>query len=443
MTSAPTTTRRSLRLQGVSPAPITSSQSNPPPNSSGPPMSSTALSYTSSASTARDPASKGKGRAPDGGDPDDEPGNGDEGDNNEEDDEEDPSVAGALHNLARSLRQLDRGSSGPPRSERVKAREPDKFDGNDPKKLKEWLFQCRLYFTSNPSRFPSDNAKITFAISYLGDTAMGWFQAVLENDSVEWSETPIMNDWDVFRQELQDRFGLLDASGEAAEELDALRMGYNQTIVKYDLEFMRLTAQLNWDDSVLCHRYYKGLPDRIQDAIAARPDGKPTSLTGMKNAANIADQRYWERQREKKRKEGPSHSHKSNDFSNKSNNDRGNKSTSSGSHPGKSHSSGGKSTTNRFASSSSGNHSSKPSGSNSNSSNKSFLDGKLGKNGKLTSQERQRRVDNNLCLFCGGSGHKVNECPRKNSSSEASGSAPAPGKAKGRKARAETKSPEN
>ena len=38
--------------------------------------------------------------------------------------------------------------------------------------------------------------------------------------------------------------------------------------------------------------------------------------------------------------------------------------------------------------------------------------GKLGKDGKLTPQERQRRMDNSLCLFCGKTGHIAKECPK-------------------------------
>jgi hypothetical protein len=33
------------------------------------------------------------------------------------------------------------------------------------------------------------------------------------------------------------------------------------------------------------------------------------------------------------------------------------------------------------------------------------LSGKLDSQGKLTQQEWQHRIDKNLCLFCGGSGH--------------------------------------
>jgi hypothetical protein len=41
------------------------------------------------------------------------------------------------------------------------------------------------------------------------------------------------------------------------------------------------------------------------------------------------------------------------------------------------------------------------------------LSGKLDSKGKLTQQERQRQIDKNLCLFCGGSGHRTDTCPVK------------------------------
>jgi Retroviral aspartyl protease len=54
---------------------------------------------------------------------------------------------------------------------------------------------------------------------------------------------------------------------------------------------------------------------------------------------------------------------------------------------------------------------------------------KLGKDGKLTQQECQRRQDNNLCLFCGQDGHRVRECPRSTAARAAkvpNGKAPEP-----------------
>jgi len=41
------------------------------------------------------------------------------------------------------------------------------------------------------------------------------------------------------------------------------------------------------------------------------------------------------------------------------------------------------------------------------------LSDKLGRDGKLNSNECKRRIDNNLCLYCGSKDHKVDGCPRK------------------------------
>jgi Zinc knuckle len=54
---------------------------------------------------------------------------------------------------------------------------------------------------------------------------------------------------------------------------------------------------------------------------------------------------------------------------------------------------------------------------------------KLGKDSKLTQQERQCRQDNNLCLFCGQAGHRVRECPQSTTARAAKvsdGKAPEP-----------------
>ena len=44
--------------------------------------------------------------------------------------------------------------------------------------------------------------------------------------------------------------------------------------------------------------------------------------------------------------------------------------------------------------------------------NRTDISDKLGKNGKLLPKERQRRIDNNLCLLCRANSHKVADCPK-------------------------------
>jgi len=41
------------------------------------------------------------------------------------------------------------------------------------------------------------------------------------------------------------------------------------------------------------------------------------------------------------------------------------------------------------------------------------LSSKLASNGKLTSDEHKKYLENNLCLYCGAENHKLDSCPKK------------------------------
>ena len=54
------------------------------------------------------------------------------------------------------------------------------------------------------------------------------------------------------------------------------------------------------------------------------------------------------------------------------------------------------------------------------------LTGKLGKDGKLTPVERQCCMENNLCLFCGKTGHLAKDCSKVLSAAKAQATTMAP-----------------
>ena len=287
-------------------------------------------------------------------------------------------------------------------SPKAKAKEPDTFDGTDPKKLNNFILQCNLYFRSSTA-YSDDSNKVNCALSYLRGTALEYFEpSILDSDEVpDW-----MDDWSSFIRTLRVQFGPIDPTADAEDGIDHLKMHDNQHILKYNVDFNRLAIRTGWDDGVLRHRYYSGLAERIKDIMGQQ--GKPPTLEAMKALAHSIDSRHWERLREKSRhgksksdipdkhdSKPPKSDNKtsaptpsssnSNNNSNSNNSKNGNK----GNKPGKPASTSGSSTT--------------------------FSD-KLGKDGKLTQQERQRRFDNNLCLFCGGSGHTAKDCPKSSSS---------------------------
>ena len=119
--------------------------------------------------------------------------------------------------------------------------------------------------------------------------------------------------------------------------------------------------------------------------------GKPPTLTKMKSLTQSIDSRHWERLREKSCSDKPQ---------SKPDNKPHQKpeSKSNNSEPKKNNSG-----------SSGNNNKQTPKPSTSSVNN---IADKLGKDGKLNTSERQRRIDNNLCLYCGGTDHKAGECKK-------------------------------
>ena len=176
---------------------------------------------------------------------------------------------------------------------KVKAKEPDTFDGSDPKKLNNFILLCNLYFCNNPA-YEDDTNKVTLALSYLRGTALEFFEPSLLDDD----EYPVwMDNWSAFVRTLRTQFGPIDPTANAEDAIDNLKMQDNQKIVKYNIEFNKFVVCTHWDDQVLCHCYYSGLAERIKDIMGHY--GKPNTLEEMKTLAHSIDSHYWERAHEK------------------------------------------------------------------------------------------------------------------------------------------------
>jgi len=109
-------------------------------------------------------------------------------------------LAEVLGRLANTLNSNQ--TPGPNTNSRgTKAHIPDTFSGTEPDKLNNFLFQCCLYFRTNPVQFDTDIAKINFTMIYLTRVAQDWFEVGLnqEDQSIlqDW-----LSDWNLFVDEL-------------------------------------------------------------------------------------------------------------------------------------------------------------------------------------------------------------------------------------------------
>jgi len=151
---------------------------------------------------------------------------------------------------------------------------------------------------------------------------------------------------------------------------------------------------------------------------------RTTTLDQLRQSAQEIDYRYWERQREKSR-EGQSNGNserKSDKDSDKKGKNSGNQSSHSANSAPNNNQSGNQSNSkNNNQSGSKNNNANNQRNNSASGSDKSANAPKpyanvLDKDGKLKPEERKRRMELNLCMFCGKKNHKAADCRSKGSS---------------------------
>jgi len=264
--------------------------------------------------------------------------------------------------------------------------------------------QCKLCFQDHTKAFRQDRARVTFAQSYLKGMTLEWFELDLLNSGNLADHPHWMDSWVHFITELQSTFGPHNPITDAEHQLKHLWMKDAHCVTWYIVDFNRLASQVqDYGDGMLCRLFYSSLPDCLKDEIAQV--GKPLTLHGLQALCQEIDACYWEH------KDEISRTTKSQPTSSPT------KSSNSGCNS--SNSSQEKSKTSNFPSSANPSGSSKATSNQSSSSSRPDLTNKLGKDGKLTADECKRHLDNNLCMFCEGTGHFTDNCPKKTKKAKA------------------------
>jgi hypothetical protein len=253
----------------------------------------------------------------------------------------------------------------------VKYNKPPEYDGKDKHFCSTFLSHIELYIQANNFQFTTDQSKILFTISYLRGSAYNWIEPHIGKE-----ENPIMNNWPQFKSAMIKNLGDPDKVRTATRQLRTLQQ--TKSCAAYSTEFFKLSAFLSWNDDALISQFHNGLKPEVKYALAIMDRDFKTVEELSETAVRLDNRIFEQRSEENKSKEREKSASNARNSSNNA----------------------------PVASHTPRDTSSDPIPMN--------IDATSGRKFQpLTQEEKDRRRKNNLCLYCGQSGHILNNCPIK------------------------------
>ncbi|SCZ91750.1 BZ3500_MvSof-1268-A1-R1_Chr5-1g07649 [Microbotryum saponariae] len=216
-------------------------------------------------------------------------------------------------------------------------------------------------------------AKIAFMISLLRNSAYKVFEPYIE--LADEKRPHFLKDFTAFLEQAQLYLGDPDREHTITNKLRALTQ--TGSAAAYASTFFQLSAFLAWNDPALQAQYYAGLKPDVRNMLSLQDD--PTSVADLSAKAIKADNRLHQSRQEAKPTTKPHSQHSQ---------QRGN----SASPPTR--------VTTRVTTNVT-----------TQGPTPMDVDATTTRRAPLTPQEREQRLKNNLCLYCGEGGHQVSSCP--------------------------------
>lgn len=234
---------------------------------------------------------------------------------------------------------------------------PEKFNG-DRRNYREFMSNVRTIFRLKPSTYDTDEKKIGFIGTLLTKQALTWYRIREENQIS-------MDNYEVFVAAFQTAFSDPNRKRNAQRAIRNLRQG-NQSTLAYSTKFSELAMDAEYDNEAKMSSFYDGLNFDVKDALSLIVD-LPEDYAAYVALAIRLDNRLYERRIEKRSNLRPQKPHETGSYQR--------------------------------------NHS---------QAQPTPMDVDTTKTYKpLTNEEKQRRKENGLCLYCGNAGHQAVTCPNK------------------------------
>lgn len=165
---------------------------------------------------------------------------------------------------------------------------PQRYDG-EPRGCRGFLTQCDLAFELQAITYSSERARIAYVITRLSGRALEWATPV-------WAKQgPVCATYRAFKTEMLLVFDQTTTGPDAARLLMTIRQD-KRSVAEYAIAFRTLAEDSEWNDKALVTAFHHGLSDALKDGLASI--GCPTELEPLIAHAVRLDTRIRERRRD-------------------------------------------------------------------------------------------------------------------------------------------------
>ena len=172
---------------------------------------------------------------------------------------------------------------------------PQLFSG-EPKACRGFMLQCAQIFLHQARLFPTEPARVGYIISRLSGSALEWATAVMD------CQLPEASDSQLFLRRLGLMFDTGRTEDQAAQRVLTINQG-TQSVAQYAVEFRTVAIRSGWEDQALRSAFYRGLHEAVKDEMVNRDWGQ--SLDELINLAIHLDARILERRRDRRETRAP------------------------------------------------------------------------------------------------------------------------------------------
>ncbi|KAK3575530.1 hypothetical protein QTP86_029276 [Hemibagrus guttatus] len=128
-----------------------------------------------------------------------------------------------------------------------------------------FLLQCSLVLEMQPHMFPTERSKVAFLITQLSGKALLWAESI-------WSQNhPAVQSYSSFVDHFKEVFGKPSWDSSIGEKLYNLKQG-KLSVNEYALQFRILAAKSGWNKQALLTSYHQGLDPQVRLHLAAYED---------------------------------------------------------------------------------------------------------------------------------------------------------------------------